>query len=387
MKLTLRQGLVQVHRWTGLTIGLVILMMALTGAVNAFRPTLEPVLNRELLTVPTCSERLPLDTLAANARAAHGRGELDYIRITAGEPGAARMPSTRIRFSDPQEDVYLNPCTGEVLGERARYGGLLGRIEQLHILRYAENGFVRSITAVCAIAFGIVLLGGGLYLFWPRAGSLRSALKIRPQLTGVARRMNLHKTTGVYASAALLVLILTGLPIAFDWYRSGLYTLTGSAQPARSPRSSVPKEPKDAPRLTMQAFWERAQGLMPNVADALLKFPADKPNAPMEGFMIERGAPHANARSLMALDVYSGRTLAYTPYAASSRGHKLYFWMLSLHTGLVGGLWGQLLLFVAALTVPLMAWTGISSFLRRRAQKAGAARPASTPLNALRTSA
>jgi vanillate O-demethylase ferredoxin subunit len=363
MKLTPRQAVFHVHRWTGLTLGLVILMMALTGAVNVFRPRLEPVLNRDLLTVPTCSERVPLDTLAANARAAHARGELDYIRITAGEAGAARMPAARIRFSDPQEDVYLNPCTGAVLGERARYGGLLGRIEQLHILRYAENGFVRSITAVCAMAFGIVLIGGGLWLFWPRRGSVRAALRLNRQLTGRPWRMNLHKTTGAYASAALVVLILTGLPLAFDWYRSGLYTLTGSPLPARSPRSVVLK---DAPRLTLQAFWERAQALMPEPADALLKFPADKPNAPLEGFLIERGAPHGNARSLLALDVHTGKTLAWTPYAQSSRGHKLYFWMLSLHTGLIGGLWGQLLTFVAVLSVPVMAYTGIVSFLRRR---------------------
>ena len=127
MSPTINKGIRVVHRWIGLTVGLVIVMMALTGMVNLFRPQLEPVVNRELVTVDTCSARVRLDVLAANARAVHPAAELDYIRITAGEDGAERMPATRIRFTD-QQFVFLNPCTGAVVGQRERYGGVLGSI-------------------------------------------------------------------------------------------------------------------------------------------------------------------------------------------------------------------------------------------------------------------
>lgn len=364
MNLNLRKSVFQVHRWTGLTIGLVILMMALTGAVNLFRPALEPVINGELLTVATCSERLPLDTLAANARTAHSMGSLDYIRLTAGEDGEAVMPSARVRFADPQVDVYLNPCTGQVLGERARYGGVLATVEQLHILRFSEDKLVRSITGVCAIVFGIVLIGGGIYMWWPRrSGGLKSALTLNTRLTGKAWHLNLHKTAGVYASLILLMLILTGLPLAFDWYRQGMYHLTGSPLPPKPGKSVVLA---GASRLSMEAFWQRAQALMPQPADALLKFPTEKADSALEGFLIARGAPHPNARTLLSIDAYSGKTLRFTPYAANSLGHKLYFWTLSFHTGQVGGVPMQIGLLFGALTVPIMAYTGFASFLRRR---------------------
>ena len=151
-----------VHRWVGLTVGLVIVMMALTGSVNLFRAPLEPIINRDLLTVASCSERAPLDVLAANAQAVHSVAELDYVRIIAKEDGEERMPATRIRFTD-QEFVYLNPCAGEVLGQRERYGGVVGSIEQLHILRFREDKERRIITAVCAIIFAVLLIGGGIY--------------------------------------------------------------------------------------------------------------------------------------------------------------------------------------------------------------------------------
>src|SRR5437762_9967950 len=70
-----RTLVLQFHRWTGLTVGIVLVFMALTGALIAYRPHLEPVVNRDLLTVPACSQRVPLDTLAINARAAHPVGE------------------------------------------------------------------------------------------------------------------------------------------------------------------------------------------------------------------------------------------------------------------------------------------------------------------------
>ena len=364
MKLTLRNSVLTVHRWTGLTIGFVILMLALTGALNLFRPALEVKLDSDLLTVPACGERAPLDTVAASAAQSHGRGTLDYIRIVGAEPGAERIPSLQVRFADPQEVVYVNPCTAQVLGERGRYGGFFGRVEQLHILRYSEEKWVREITAVAAIAFAVVLIGGGLYMWWPRRGvSFKTALRLRPGLQGQARDLNLHKTFGVFSSAMLLLLVLTALPLAFEWYREGIYMLAGSPLPSKSPRSVVVK---DAPRISMEEFWQRVQKLTPDPAMALVKFPAKKADAPLEGFSVERGAPHVNARGLFVLDAYSGKTLSHTPYEASSLGHKLYFWTISFHTGQYGGVAVQALMLAAVLVVPLMAYTGLSSYLARR---------------------
>ena len=117
----------------------------------------------------------------------------------------------------------------------------------------------------------------------------------------------------------------------------------------------------------METFWQRVQAIAPAPAEALLKFPRkDKADSPMEGFVIERGAPHPNARTMVFIDAYSGQTLRHKSYADSSPGHKLYFWTLSFHTGQVGGVLVQAILLVAVLTIPLLAYTGVSSYLRRR---------------------
>src|SRR5260370_7081943 len=63
-RLVFRTLVLQFHRWTGLTVGVVLVFMALTGALIAYRPHLDPVVNRDLLTVPASIAPVPLHPLA-----------------------------------------------------------------------------------------------------------------------------------------------------------------------------------------------------------------------------------------------------------------------------------------------------------------------------------
>jgi len=189
---------------------------------------------------------------------------------------------------------------------------------------------------------------------------LKPALKPNPGLRGRDRIINLHKVVGVYASLILVPTALTGLPQAFDWVQDGIYWITGSPKSPK-PHSS-PSPGKTA--LGMEAYWQTLQGLVPDPAEALIHFPV-RPRDPVEIFAIERGAPHANARTLLFLDAYSGRVLRFIPYEQSSPGHRAYFWTLSWHTGMVAGVAGPAILVSGALALMFLAWSGVTSFLRR----------------------
>jgi ferredoxin-NADP reductase len=359
MNLKLRPIVLQCHRWAGLSVGLVMVLIGVTGAAIVFRPQLEPVLNQTLLTVPACTGRVPLDTLAANASSARPAAKLDYIRLLAGDDGARRIPAAQVRFTD-QTFAYLNPCTGALLGVRARYGGVLGVIEQVHRFRFMRHGSL--ITGTSTIVFAIVLVVGGLFMWWPsRQRGWKHAVKFDARSAGGVRTLNLHKTVGLYASLIVLVSALTGLPQAFDWYARGIYILTGSPEPVKAPKSAPPS---GASRLPMETYWQIAQALVPQPSEALLHYPTQARDA-VEIYLIAGDAPHANARTMLFLDAYTGKTLEFTPYRDSSLGHKLYFWALSWHTGRVGGLFGQLVLLLGALCLPILAYTGIKRYFRR----------------------
>ena len=356
LRVAMHRTVLAVHRWTGLTVGLVLAFMAATGIFLSYRSRMEPLVYRDLLTAPACANRIPLDTLAANAHAAHPKGTLDYARIKAAQDG--RVPATQVRVSGRgfQDDVFLDPCTGKVLGQRGRYGGFFGAMESLHKFHFVKNGWI--ITGSSALIFVLVLAIAGIWLWWPRRlSALKSAIK--PRLPG--RTIDRHKLLGVYASAVLCLMALTGLPQAFDWVANAIY----KKPPA--PESIV----SGTPRKSLETYWQHVQSLVPNPAETLIHFPS-KPREPAEIFIIGPDAPHANARTMLFLDACSDEVLSFTPYAQNSLGMKLYFWTLSMHTGQIGGIYGPLVLITGALSMLVLAWTGIGSFLRRRLKKMNA---------------
>jgi uncharacterized iron-regulated membrane protein len=108
--LALRNGILRVHRWTGLTVGLIAVYLALTGLAIVFRPQLEPFADRALREVPACSTRLPLDDLIARARAERPGAKLLQVESFEGGYGA-----TIVRFTD-QQGVYVKSSARRIAG-------------------------------------------------------------------------------------------------------------------------------------------------------------------------------------------------------------------------------------------------------------------------------
>jgi vanillate O-demethylase ferredoxin subunit len=368
MRLSLRERILQLHRVIGLSIGLFVVLVALTGAGMLLREPLEPVVYPNLLKVPACTERLPLDTLIANARASNpGAGKPKQLRIY-GEADA----STRVLLSDDHW-YYLNPCTGKVLGNEHRYGGLFGTMAKLHSFEYLDNGSV--IAGTLALTFALVLIGGGLAVWIPDTlRKRRRAATTAPKLSDRARRLNLHKTLGAYVSIVLLASALTGGLQSFQFVRDALYSVTASKPPAPFPKSVMQA---NAQNLPIETLWQRAQALVPQPEYARIRYPG-KPGDAFNIELVARGAPHINAFSYASLDTKTGKVLRFIPYGENSLGHRVYLTALALHYGWLSGGWIQLLQLIAALSVPVLAYIGISSYLRGKRPPPAPASPRPT---------
>jgi uncharacterized iron-regulated membrane protein len=359
--MTVAYRMLQIHRWTGLTLGLLVVFMAVTGIGLVMRPQLDPVLYRDLMVVASCATRLPLDDLAARAREGHPGGIITYVWIA----GAADR-STMMRFDD-NASVYLDPCTGARLGDQHRYGGIFGNLERLHKWAYLRGDKpIDIVPGAGALALTFVLVMGGIVIWRPRRWSAwKSAVTLNPRLTGLAFTRNLHATTGIYCSVIILMAALTGVPQAFEWVENAIRWLSASPQPAGAPASSLPAGRKV---IAMEAAWQRARSLVPDPTMTVIHYGA-KPRAPVEIYMIDPDAPHADARTYLYLDAYDGEVLSFRPYAGASFGQKLIYWARALHAGHVGGLLGQMLLLVGMLGVPVLGYTGIESYLRKSARR------------------
>jgi ferredoxin-NADP reductase len=365
MSPAIRKAVLFVHRWTGLTVGLVFVMLAVTAAILVFRPQLEPVASPGLFDVGQCATRAPLDVGVANAVRSHPGGKLDDMRIR----GAGAEP-TQVRFLD-RTLVHVDPCTGKVLGEQNKYGGLFGFPEQLHRFKFmpAEAGAIAGGTITLITL--VLLVVGGLVVWWPATRmALKGAFKFRPHLKGVAFTLNLHNIVGVYTAIVLAITAATALPISFSWLREGLYSMTSSQRIAKPDATPVP----GSKPLPLEAQWQRIQAAFPPAQEAVIRFPR-KPTDAVEAFTVNVDAAHPNARNYIYLDPVSGAVLKSIPYAESPTGLRIYFWLVSLHTGAVGGPLVQFLFLLGMLGVPVLAYTGFSSYLRRRFQTRKAEAP------------
>src|SRR5271166_5027070 len=124
-----KRAITFLHRWAGMTLGLLCVLMAASGVVLSMRPQLEEAVYPQYRALGSCVQPVPVDTMIASAQQTYA-GPVSYIRLAPGSGDSAR-----VRFKD-QQTVFVDPCTGQVRGMQHRYGGLFGVMEQVHKLAY-----------------------------------------------------------------------------------------------------------------------------------------------------------------------------------------------------------------------------------------------------------
>lgn len=340
------------HRWCGLIVGLLLVMVALTGAGMVFRPQLDPLLQPAVRHVPACGAPLPPSRVVAAARAAYpDAGALSAIRMKAAQ-GDSAAP-VRVRFGDWRW-VYVDPCNARVIGIRDAYGEVFGTLAWLHTFGYLPGGgIVAGGVAVAAIM--LILAGLALWALTRPARTSTMAATIRAGagtgLNPAARSLRRHRRVALWCAPVLLVLALSGVPQAFP-----------IAATAVAPPLPLPPGAKSDIAAALDSAWSRLDRDYPGWRQ--LQWRTGAAGTPLKLEIVERGAPHEYATGIAYYHPATGAALRRTSHAQSSAVRKAYLWGLALHYGAVGAPW-QLAQFAAALAVPFLAWTGMGGWLRR----------------------
>lgn len=364
VKLT-RRTWIPVHRWSGLTLGVILLISALTGTGLVFRAELEGLIYPGMGTEAACLPRIKLSRLEQSARQLHPVSEVDSLRVRLTDG-----PQVMVRFFD-QDTIYFDSCTGRKLTEQGRYSGIFGTFEWMHkgVWIGKAGGAIMGIGALAMVS---LLAGLGLYLWWPRGPrGFRQALRIDSRARGKAYILGLHRTIGAWAAAPLLVSAVTGIPIAFEPLQRAMVGedhVKLNVAPSRNNNHRQAPEFADKPEwiseegAVVDDIWKNIIAHTHHPSEVMLHV-AHKPGEALEIYAIDGNAPHAQARTLLYADPSDGTILKVRPYDAAPFGYRLYYWMLALHNGMVGGFPGQLLLFSGCIGALFMGASGIWSYL------------------------
>ena len=156
----LRTVLFWLHLCAGVSAGVVILIMSVTGALLTFQQTILRTIERSQrwVAVPADGARVPIDTVLARVRAA----------IPGAEPATVTIESNpRLAMAvaiGPQGTAFVNQYTGEVLGTgSARARGFYRSVTSWH--RYlamsdAQRATARAITGAGNAAFLVLAVSG-----------------------------------------------------------------------------------------------------------------------------------------------------------------------------------------------------------------------------------
>ncbi|HEY5892833.1 MAG TPA: PepSY-associated TM helix domain-containing protein [Chthoniobacterales bacterium] len=387
----LRSVIFWTHLAVGLCVGAIVLLMSITGILMAFEHQLIDVAESGYRsTIASSAKDTPLapSALVAKAREGFPEGSVAGITMSSAQDAPATVSFGR------EITLFLNPYTGVVLGRGTWLRPFLHDVEQLHRnLLLGDRG--KIITGTASLGF-LGLLLSGLYLWIPRRWTklaVKAASLPRWNLKGRSRDWNWHNAFGLWASIPLLLVIVTGLIMSFQWANNLLFIATGSpvppprnaastsGQPQRErPQQSGNRGDSRAPNLAgLDSLWAQIATQSPGWQTISFRLPA--PRTPGNSFLVDTSnGARPDKRVLHTVDLRAGKITKTETFSDNNKGRQLRMWVKPLHTGEAGGLFGQIVAALAAGSAAVLVWTGFALsyrrfFVRKGERAANAAEP------------
>ncbi len=367
--LMLRKLWLKVHLYLGLTAGVILVLLGLTGSIIVFWQELDAWLNPDLLTTQGAGEYRPLNEISAAGRAAlpNTMGDAFYLLAPQGPQEVIHVNYFTTRAQDGTLrdrfiQIFVDPYTGEVLGSRDGDRNLIRVIHDLH-RSLLLGGAGETIVGIVGLLL-LISITTGIYLWWPQPGKIRQAFMIRRGAEFARLNLDIHNTTGIYSAVVLLVIGLSGVYMVFPHYVQPAVNVFSLISKAPENLQSAPR-PGAKPIPPAQALTI-AQGVFPG---AELKW-MDVPLKARGVYLINLRLPGEVTKSFgsnhVYIDQYSGEVLASVGARNLSAGETFLQWQFPLHNGEAFGLIGRLIVFFSGFVPLVLFITGLLIWLKKR---------------------
>lgn len=364
----MRWVLFQLHWLLGITAGLVLAVMGVTGATLSFEDEILMALNPGVATVtPGAGPLLTGPQLAARVLAQQPDAKITRIIVQTDPALAAWVSYTPA--GEKRETSFVDPVSGQLLGP-GRGHGLFETVTLIH--RYLAlpgqgNGWGRQITGFSAIAL-IYFCLSGLYLRWPkRALDWRSWFLLDLRMTGRNLYRALHTIIGSWVLIFYLISGFTGLWWSYGWYRDGVtYVLVGQAEKADHKPAGAGKADDIRPDIALawQGFERETKKVHYASITASLRDTGDVQfRAKLDC------ARHDRVSDELVISGVTGATMSAVPYKDRALGQDIVTSIFEIHRGAYFGLPGRIAMLLSSLTMPLFTITGLLLYLGRRRRK------------------
>jgi uncharacterized iron-regulated membrane protein len=365
------------HLIAGVTAGVVIFIMSVTGVVLTYERQLIAWSDSQYRSVPASgTSRLSVEALLQKVRTDHP--DLAPSAVTVGS-----APDAPLTVSVPQRTLYFDAYSGRLLGEGSQgVRRFMSGTRAWHRWLAVDGegrSVARAITGWSNLIFLFIVVSG-FYLWFPRKWTwvqVRSVVFFNRKAAGKARDFNWHNVIGVWSAIPLFIVVVSGLPISFPWANALVYRAVGEEPPAARGREGGAggregrgregqrREERAAPSLDgLNTLWSRAEQHVDGWRTINVRVP-ESSRAPVV-FGIDTGdGGQPQRRSTLTLDRATGAVVSYEAFESQSLGRRLRSISRFAHTGEVLGIPGQTIAGLATAGGAVLVWTGLALAWRR----------------------
>lgn len=401
----MRRFISLIHRYVGLIMAVFLLIAGLTGAILAWYHELDAMLNPQLMQIRAPSpDAQPLSpfVLREHVKARYPEAWVNYISLN-NRPDAAAVFSLEGAIDSktgqpidlPNDEIFLNPYTGAVLGER-KWGAitqgwhnLLPFIYKLHYaLALDQLGML--LMGVVATLWTVDCFVGA-YLTFPASSRKQSSIsrntvrqswwkrwwpawKVRWQGGRYKLNFDLHRAGGLWPWVMLFVLAWSG--VAFNLkevYHPVMQTLF-TMQPDQD--EVIPKLPEMQikPGMSWPVALQIGRKLMADLSQ-IKGFSVRYENSlgynPLTGVFryqvlsdLDVGDQYAGTN--VYFDSNTGDQVGFYLPTGETSGDTITSWLMTLHTAMIWGIPFKIFVTFVGLAVAMLSVTGVYIWWKKR---------------------
>ncbi len=360
-----RKIIFTLHRYLGLVLGLILVIVGLTGSILVFYREINHalVIHQYGQLVPV-GQPLPFSTIldiVKNAVAKGGGIKFDGIDIFPNEPYfiSFHLPGGK------SGGVIIDPYTGklQVADSTSWMQAWLSAIYSLHY--QLLMGRVGEI-AVGIAAFLFLILSVTGTILWSGWRKLINGFKIKWNAHSKRVNFDIHKVVGILASVFFILTAFTGFCWNFiNFMQPAVYALTftpiDSQEMVSQPLTG--RSPFGIDRLL-----QTAEAILPGGQLTFVSVPGSDPKAP---FRIYKRFPRdaGNYNNYVYLDQYTGKILKQHNSNSSLLGERIWSSFEPLHYGTFGGLPTRILYVFVGFAPLVLLITGFVMWGYRKKEK------------------
>jgi len=376
----------KLHLWFGLSIGLIIFIVSITGTLFVFKDEVENFTRKDVIYHNEQNiaqiQILPIRVLE---KAVDAQLKEKYKIHWVNVPIDKKMSYQFYWYEHNTEAwnyfdefpiykvAYVNPYTGKVLRTYDEKNGFFSIVKSIHWSFLLKQDWGKYVVGIPVIIFVIMLISG-IILWWPKNKSARKqrfSFKWKNIKNWKRKNYDLHNILGFYSSIFALIFSITGLFYAFFVVQAMIYFVFSGGNTVYPDFSHI---------TTKAPIEQRNETTLDKVIHTVQ---AKYPNS--FGFAIDLGHPHMDdhehpnfsvfvkhlsysyhKNSSLIFDENSGELLHTYNHEDKNFGEKTVAANYDIHVGSILGLPTKIIAFIVSLICASLPVTGFLIWWGRR---------------------